>query len=322
MDYGAIVSRGWQITWNNKFLWVLGFLAALGSAGGGGNGGNTITRSFESGELTPEQLASIGAFAIGLACFALILGLALWLLGLVSSGGLIGAVNRIDGGEKVTLGEAFGMGTRKLGSLVGMSLLLWLPVILLVVIIVGLAVGLLVTTVGGAVAASELGELASPEGGILAALGIFGICLALLACFIVPLAIVLNFIYPFAFRGIMLQDLGAVDSIRHGWQVLRQNFVEILLLGIIFAAIGLVIALVLIAPISLALAVPLIAIVGQGGSPGVAEIALLIAVGLCIAVFAALVNSVVTAWRSATFTLAYQEFTGMTGKALEAETAV
>ena len=37
MDYGEIITRAWNITWKNKFLWVLGFLAALTSIGSNSN---------------------------------------------------------------------------------------------------------------------------------------------------------------------------------------------------------------------------------------------------------------------------------------------
>lgn len=322
MDYGAIISRGWQITWNNKFLWVLGFLAALGSAGGGSNASNSVSQSFSSGDLSAEQIAGISAFVVGLFCFVMILALVFWLVSLVASGGLIGAVDNIEDGKKVTLGEAFGMGTARLLRLVGMSLLLWLPVILLVIIVLVVAGLLFATTVGGSVALSEMGEMANAEGGIAAAFGIFGICLALLACIIVPISIVLNFIYPFAFRGIMLKDMSAADSIRHGWQVLKDNFVEILLLAIIFGVLGILVSAVLIVPISLVIAVPILGMMLNGGSFGAAEIIFLIGGGICATFIAALVNSVLLTWRSATFTLAYREFTGMVGKEMAVETAV
>ena len=40
MDYGQLFRRGWEIVWQNKYLFVLGFLAALGAGGNGGSGIN------------------------------------------------------------------------------------------------------------------------------------------------------------------------------------------------------------------------------------------------------------------------------------------
>lgn len=34
INYSAILSRAWNITWKYKILWIFGFLAALGSGGG------------------------------------------------------------------------------------------------------------------------------------------------------------------------------------------------------------------------------------------------------------------------------------------------
>ena len=44
MDYGALVSRAWNLTWRHRFLWILGLFAGGGvsscgsGAGGGGEG--------------------------------------------------------------------------------------------------------------------------------------------------------------------------------------------------------------------------------------------------------------------------------------------
>ena len=35
MDYGKVLGRAWEITWRWKALWILGFLAGLGSGKGG-----------------------------------------------------------------------------------------------------------------------------------------------------------------------------------------------------------------------------------------------------------------------------------------------
>ncbi|MGD8904906.1 MAG: hypothetical protein PVI67_15190, partial [Anaerolineae bacterium] len=45
MDYGKILTRAWEITWRWKILWILGFLAALGSGGGGGSSSGSSSYS-------------------------------------------------------------------------------------------------------------------------------------------------------------------------------------------------------------------------------------------------------------------------------------
>ena len=44
MDYGRVLTRAWEITWRWKILWILGFLAALGSGSGGGGSSSYTTR--------------------------------------------------------------------------------------------------------------------------------------------------------------------------------------------------------------------------------------------------------------------------------------
>jgi len=56
MNYGDTLKRGWQLTWNNKWLWLLGFLAALGGGGGFGSSANT---SMDSSTVTPGTTPNI-----------------------------------------------------------------------------------------------------------------------------------------------------------------------------------------------------------------------------------------------------------------------
>lgn len=310
MDYGEIISRGWRITWNNKFLWVLGFLAALGSAGSNFSSGSNTGQQFDSGDFDPQMLASIGAIFVLVACFVLIVLLVLWLVSLVARGGLISAVARLDDGEKVTLGEAFGAGTGRVGSLVGLSLLLWAPFIILV-ILGFVAAGFAIAGAVGSAAINGMPDSADMEA-IFASLGIFFACFGLLACLLVPVGIALQFVYAFAIRGLMLQGLGVVDSIRHGWRVLRENLSEIVLLALLFLVIGIVYGIavaIVILPLSLIFIVPVIGTAMSGGELGALGIALIAGGAICLGVFGALLNSILVTWRSATFTLAYREFT-------------
>ncbi|KAA3664584.1 MAG: hypothetical protein DWQ04_04945, partial [Chloroflexi bacterium] len=136
MDYGDLLKRSWHIVWNNKFMFVLGFLAALGSGGGsgGGNSGTNFSPSSSGGDefnLPPEFAANIEQYwaefagvLIALVCFFVILGIVFWLVSLVGQTGLISSAARIDAGEEATLGEAFAEGTAKLGNMIGLNLVL------------------------------------------------------------------------------------------------------------------------------------------------------------------------------------------------------
>lgn len=305
MDYGRLVSESWRITWNNKFLWVLGFLAALTSVSSSGNSGRTISQRLESGDVSPEMITAVSGAILLLVCIGFVLGIVLMLVSLAAQGSLISAVARLDDGEKVTLGEAFGAGTQAIIRLFGVSFLLWLPVILVVVLvaIIGIA------SAGGFAAAASIAD--NPER-LFAGLGFLAICLVGLCCALIPLAIVISVVYEFALRGTMLENLGVTDSIRWGWRVVRNNIADIIVLLVLFWGIGILYAILvglIMIPLALVVFVPTILMFNSGSTPNVATMGLLIGGGICLGVLGAVLNSVIVTWRSAAFTLAYRQLT-------------
>lgn len=317
MDYGSLLSRSWNIVWNNKFLFVLGFLAALGSGGssGGGGGSNSGFRGSSSSDfnLPPDTIANMqsflaqyGALMLGLVCFFFVLGIVLWLVRLTAQTGLIDAVSRIDAGEKVTFGDAFAAGTSKLGRMVGVNLLMFGPFVLLALLSAGIFLG----TAGTAFYKGTVGD--GNVDSLFAGMGIFAVCFGLLACLLLPVLLVVTIVYPFAQRGAVLRDLSVMDSVRHGWQVVRANLGEVFILAILFLVIGAVfgvVTLIVLIPGAVLIFIPaVISIFTRGISIGLLEIGYLVMGGICLALLAAAVNSVLTAFRSTAVTLAYQEF--------------
>lgn len=307
MNYGEIVSRGWHITWNNKFLWVLGFLAALARIST--NFSSNSSNYSSSGNVDVEEILAVTAVVLVATCFFMIIGLVLWLLSLVAKGGLISAVSRIDAGEKVTLREAFSAGTEKILTLIGMNLLLLLPVIVLIVI--GM-VGMFFVIAGSGISAAALMEdPAALETVFASSIGMFVFCICGLVCGIAIVSLIIQFVNAFAYRGIMLQGYGALDSISHGWQVLKANTGEILILSLIFFGIsllfGLALAMVMV-PLAIAVILPAIAFMAEGGGLAVGGVVYLL-VGVCfLGIIGAGLNAIITTWQSASFTLAYQEW--------------
>jgi hypothetical protein len=318
MDYGNLLSRAWRIVWNNKFLLVLGFLAALGSGGGNGGGGPNVNFGGRDFDLPPGTADNIDRFVsqfgplfAGLICLGVVLGIVLWLVRLVAQAGLISAASRIDAGEKVTLGEAFSAGTSKLGRMVGINVLMYGPFTLLGLI----AAGFGIITAGTAVL-NEM-SVGGPRDieGLLGGMSIIIFCVICLLCLLLPLLLVVTAIYPFAQRGAVLNDLGVIDSIRHGWNVLRANLGEIILLIVIFVVIGIafgvVLAIIFIPLAFLALGPTIIGMVSSG-NVGVVEVATAAFGFICLGLLAAALNSVVVAFRSTAVTLAYQQFVAKT----------
>ena len=107
MDYGKVLSRAWQITWRWKVLWVFGFLVGLGrSSSQGGSGSNWVEdrggRQFI--ERIPPEVVGI---LIALACVALLIGIALWVLSVIGRGALIGGVQQVEEEGSTDLGRAW-----------------------------------------------------------------------------------------------------------------------------------------------------------------------------------------------------------------------
>jgi len=305
MDYMGTIRRGWDIAWNNRWLWLLGFLAALGSGAMSTSNFNVNSNDLggASGGISPQLGAALAGGVLLLVCVFCILGILLWLVSLAVRGGLITAVSDLDKGQRSSFGQAFRQGWRKVLPLAGMTILLFAVLIILIIILAVVFAG----TIAGAIAAGSSGD----NQGIAAIVGSLGIAVLCLLCLMLPLGIVLSLIYPFAYRGMMLRGLGVMDAIRHGWRVLRENLGHIFLLGLLFFVIGLVVGLVSGAIVGLlGLSTGLISMILNGSQPTTTQ---MVAAGLgflVTAIIFAIISAIITAWRSATFTLAYEQWTG------------
>ena len=102
-----------------------------------------------------------------------------------------------------------------------------------------------------------------------------------------------------------------MDSIRHGWRVVREHLGEIVLLGLLFVVVNVVIALIAGTIMGLVgLSSGLFSLLMSGGEPTTTQIVTAGIGMLATFVIFAIISAIFTAWRSATFTLAYQQWTG------------
>lgn len=309
MDYGDLFSRAWRIVWHNKFMLVLGFLAALGATSA-----NSFNYRFNLDELPPGFETRIDPLVtnflpiiISFACLAFFIALVLWLIRLTAQAGLISAASRLDLGEKVTFGEAISSGIGKLGKMVGINLLLYGPFAILVAVLIGVGLVLGVAAFGASLPSSDEAIMSIIAG----SLALFVACLGLFLCLLLPIWLVLTVIYPFAQRGAVLHDLGVVDSISHGWQIVKSNLGDVILLVIIFLVLGigfgLVVALLMI-PLAFLFFTPILVDVVMNGSFASGNLVLLFCGGLIFGVIVAALNAILVSFRSASVTLAYQRF--------------
>ena len=248
MDYGKLFTRAWDIIWKYKFLILLGVLVAL--SGSSGSSGNQSRYLFEGGDIpwndmprfdygSPFQdldlsiLAILGLIALGVVL--VVVGLALWVAGTISRGGLISAVNDIELDTPATFSSAFQAGWKKGWRLLGIDLVPAIPGFAL--IIGGLAIFL---SYGGFV---EMMDGVWPYAGI----GPF-LPLILLTCLLLPIILFLSMMRTFAMRACVLEDLGVVASYRRGFEVLAGNLGTALILFLIQIAVSIGLFIVMIVP--------------------------------------------------------------------------
>jgi hypothetical protein len=328
IDFGQLFRRAWDICWQNRWLFALGILAALGSSGSGAN--SSFTYSFSGEDLGPafsqqaeeffrRLVAAWPALLLGGLLLAVI-SLLLWLLRLASRGGLIAAVAALD--EDMAAPDAPGRGFRAalragrqhLGRLIGLDFVLYGPLLVVFLVVLALA-GVLV---GGAV----MTIIADPAAGSVPAgigEGIFLLvtCLCLIGCLVFFWQIFLAFLHPLAQRSVVLDGNSVFAAIRHGWQILTRNPGDMILLVLLFFVAGIVFrALVaaLLVPAALLFFVPGFLDMLRGGFPTGGQIATWIGASLLLALAAQVLGGLFVAYQSAGYTLGYRQLTGQ-GKA-------
>lgn len=301
MDYGKLLSRAWEIIWEYKWLVLLGILVALGT-GGNNNGSPNVTlpndetgdfsfeQDFSSGEFDFEEasediqdalgeaapwLAVGGAVLVAIICIAMIVGLALWVLGNIARGGLIAGVNQIETMGASTFKEAWNAGWQNGMRLVGIGLVPVIPALVMFLVIVGVAIG-----AGFSFAELDQDALAAVSVGLVTVIG----CTI---CLFVLVAVVLKILRALANRAAMLENLGVFESYGRAWQVLRDNIGEALLLMLIHFGISLGIGLLLLLP------------------------GLLMALCCILWPLMWVISGAISAYFSALWTLAWRKWTGM-----------
>jgi len=326
MDFGATISRAFNIVLQHRTLWILGFLASL--VGGAGSSTNALNApggaftSTEPGEALPpemedffEQLAGnpglILAGLAGFACVLLLVGIALWVISIIAHGGLIGGVQQIEEAGSTSFGQAWSVGVHKFWPLLGLSLLLALPWVVLLALFLLLFGGLILPFIMASTAGGEE-ALAGFTGGLVLLLCGGGF----LACIGLIYSIFAAGLQTFGERAIVLENSGVVDALRRGWQVIRGNLGNIILLALLMLVISIVVGFVIAIVASLLFAPTLAAVfvgLGSEGSIGAGAVVLGALSLLAVVVVSAIISAFFTAFASAVWTLAYRQFTSADG---------
>jgi hypothetical protein len=231
-----LVTRSFKIAWQHKYLWLLALFA--GETAGGFNFNYTSTTP--PGKSTPpnitainqqvsQWLASHAGLIIGASAAVLLIAIAFFVLGAVCEGAVVRAAAEHDAERPFGLGWAWRAGTATMWAMIRFRLLLFLLTLPLVVVFVVLAIGL-------------FGAVSAQNGALIAVLA-----LILFLCLLVSIAylIALFFLDRLGTRALVLEQLGAVASIRRAYALITKRLGRLLLVGLVAIAVGIVVGICL-----------------------------------------------------------------------------
>ncbi len=273
MDHSKILKRALQITWNYRVLWVFGFLLALtsihrsssGNGGGSSGGRGSIFQPYafdfsQLGYLSTNGLQMIRQaveFLIPLIIIASVLVLILVVvftaLRYISETALVRLVDSYETtGEKASIREGFRLGWSRKALRIFLIDLLFLAVILIAVILL-----LLIS------AAPFLVYLTNSQA--LHVIGsVLGIGLVFLVILVTVLVVIaLSVVIQFIRRAAIMEDMGVIESIRRGFSIVFHHLGDVVIMGIILFALGLVFLILMIPVVLLLLLVGVV----LGGLP-------------------------------------------------------
>lgn len=246
-NLGGVLTRAWQIIWKHKVLWVFGVFSVFARGGGGGGGGGNTGYRTRSGEapfsadqferfergfeqafrFLEQNLWVIFVFAI----FVVVLALLFYALGIMGRIGLIQGVNRVEqGAERLAFGELWSESLPYFWRVFGLNFLIGLAFLLI------------------------LGPFVLF--GILTA-GVGFLCLIPLICILIPVSWAVMVIVEQAQAAIVIENLGLWDGFKRGWEIVKNNAVNFIILALILFIGGAIAGVVIALPLFLA-ALPLI----------------------------------------------------------------
>lgn len=207
MDYGGLVKRALDIMWKFKYLWIFGFFLEFGSGGGGG-GGNLPDKFKEpiSDFLTGPLVGAL----IFLLLAAFVIFIIFLILYIISQGGLIHCVWRIESGDSPTLRDGWNAGVRNFWRILGITILIIVFVFAAAVVTLGPFIVLLI-------ALKLLGLLSA---------------MILIPLFMI-LVVTIALIDLYAKRVCIIEGKGVFDSIAGGWETLQRNLGKSLIMALI-----------------------------------------------------------------------------------------
>jgi hypothetical protein len=294
MDYGSILRRGWEISWKNKGLWLLGILS--GCTSGAGNPSQNFTWQTSGQEVsnTAQQFPNVPegfwvALIIGVFVAILVLVVVAIVLGILGQAGLIAGVAHADETGSVKLAEAWRLGRPHFWRLLGLGLLLFAVVMIVALVIAG---------------------------GVVLTLGLGAICLIPLICLALPIGIIVSAYLNLVQNGIVLGKQGVFEALGKGWEVFRAHFWPVVLMGVIMMVISFVAGLLISLPMIVAW-LPLVAVAVSQSERGFVAFLPMIGCFLLYLPVLIVLGGILKTYVSSVWTVTYRRLTGAALAAVE-----
>ena len=289
MQIGEVLSKAWTMIWKHKVLWIFGILAGIS----GVNTTSSWSQSRESQQV-PSQFENFFnqvsdwqiALFVGLIILVVVL-LVVVLVFLNTMGriGLVRGASQADrGAARLSFSELFRGGLPYFWRVFGLNLIVGLAFALIIILIVLASIPLAITVVG-----------------------LF--CVIPVFCLLGPLGFVVNMVIEQSNNAIVLEDKGIMDGLRRGWEIVRNNLGQIILLGLVLMLISWGVGFVIGLPFAIFLA-PLLAGIIIGTDVSLSSGSLITV--LCLVGYLPillLLNGILQGYIHSTWTLAYLRLT-------------
>lgn len=301
-EYVLLLQRAWHIITRHKVMLAFAFIAVIAGQDAVFNMRGVIrlpplTEAIVNLPLPYANLVrDLLPQANGLLLIAAMIsmGLICLIFGLIGNGALIALTQSIERGAGATFKAGWQMGFKALPTLLVIRLIFNIPIVLLSI------AGFLIST-----------RLFDPTGGPIGYAAILEYS-GLLPIFLIVggvVGLLIGAIGIGADRGCVLDELGAIASLKHGWQMFRRHLSRYFAVTGIFISSGLLIVLLLACPLAMLLADQIGALV-QSVPAGTDLTPLLLStpLGAAIGVVLLLAYAGFTAFASVVWTLVYRRF--------------
>jgi small-conductance mechanosensitive channel len=279
MDYGGLVKRALDIMWKFKYLWIFGFFLEFGTSGGGwvGNSPDKIKLpigDFIGGDFLEGALLGV---VVMLVLAALLVFVVFLILYIISQGGLVHCVWKINQGENPTLRDGWDAGIKNFWRVLGIA-------IMIIIFAIAAVLVTLLPFILMLIAFKLLGVISG---------------VVLLPIFLVLIFIIM-LVDLYAIRTCVIEGKGVFDSLAAGWDMLKSNLGPSLIMALIGIGSTMIYVFGLVA-VGLLLILPFIALAALNLFLGIVAgvMVALIYIGLASALWGTYIDSL--------WTLAYMD---------------